>query len=122
MERSPIIDFFKRSFLSAAPQSTAQRRRARRAQQSSGCDRHRFVLEGILQYGRDTMFSINGTDMFSIISINGTDITITDDTWLFGDLEIGEKARARGLLVDEDRYLCVSVLVNPGPMRNSSTC
>ena len=54
---------------------------------SSKQNSQRFALEGAIQAGTNSPFSINGKDF-----------SITDDTWVVGDLEIGAYASVRGPL------------------------
>jgi hypothetical protein len=68
---------------------------------SKGCTLH-FMLEGKLAAGSGTH-----------LSIDGHDLVMDQDTWIFGELSIGAHAKIRGIIIHGHQRLCKSIVVNP---------
>ena len=58
-----------------------------------------FILEGTLISGNKTRYAIHGKD-----------IRITSNTWIFGDLELGSRVKAKGVVANDER-ICTSLVV-----------
>jgi hypothetical protein len=65
----------------------------------------KFTIEGYLEHGDTTMFSVKGKD-----------IVLSDETWTFGTLEVGNYVKVRGIYLDNDEALCISILTTPPPL------
>ena len=58
-----------------------------------------FLLEGNLIAGTKTRYAIHGKD-----------IRITSNTWIFGDLVLGSRVKAKGVIANNER-ICTSLVV-----------
>ncbi len=61
-----------------------------------------FSLDGLLQPGNQTLFSVNGYDLIT-----------NADTWVFGELVLGAHAKVKGMIVKGHERLCTSIISSP---------
>ena len=59
-----------------------------------------FNLEGTLTHGDKTPYALNGRDL-----------SLTSDTWIFGNLASGAKVRAKCQLDSLGDQICISIVV-----------
>jgi hypothetical protein len=89
---------------SASSASARPRRTSTRRNRSAGSKNRtvQFSLEGTLEQGYKTLFSINGHD-----------ITTNSDTWIFGELIVGNHAKVKGIIVHDHERVCTSIIATP---------
>jgi hypothetical protein len=79
-----------------------QRRERSSPESSSEQSGIQFSIEGPLEQGKKTLFSVNGYDL-----------NTTKDTWIFGELVIGNFIKVKGVIQKGQTRVCTSIISTP---------
>jgi len=71
-------------------------------------DKKAMTLEGLIDRGKETHYSVNGVDF-----------AVKEETWIFGELEYGSRAKVFYALVNGKGRVAQKIVIMAPPPKNS---